>query len=75
MATATRTYIVEGMTCGSCELSVKEEVEELAGVASVETDRSTGRLVVRGEDVDDADVHAAVEEAGYRLAERAPGAG
>ena len=68
MATTERTYIVEGMSCGSCELSVKEEVEELAGVASVEADRSTGRLVVRGEGVDDAAVRAGVEEAGYRLA-------
>ena len=64
MATTERTYIVEGMSCGSCELSV----EELAGVASVEADRGTGRLVVRGEGVDDAAVRAAVEEAGYRLA-------
>lgn len=63
-----KTYTVTGMTCGHCELSVREEVEELAGIESAEADRSTGRLVVRGETVDDASVRAAVAEAGYEVA-------
>lgn len=63
-----KTFIVEGMTCGHCELSVREEVEELAGVQSVEADASTGRVVVRGE-VDEAAVHEAVEAAGFQVAQ------
>lgn len=59
-----RTYHVEGMTCGHCESSVREEVEELAGVESVEVDRASGRLVVRG-NVAEQDVRDAVEAAGY----------
>lgn len=66
-ATAEKSYVVEGMTCGHCELSVREEVEELAGVESAQADRSNGRLVVRGE-VDDAAVRGAVEAAGYKVA-------
>ncbi len=62
-----KTYTVQGMTCGHCELSVREEVEELAGVESAQADRATGRLIVRGE-VDDAAVRAAVEAAGYEVA-------
>lgn len=62
-----KVYVVQGMTCGHCELSVREEVGELAGVESVQADRATGRLTVRG-DVDDAAVGAAVESAGYTLA-------
>jgi len=65
--TPDKTYIVEGMTCGHCELSVREEVEELAGVESAQTDRTTGQLIVRG-DVDDEAVREAVETAGYRVA-------
>jgi len=64
---AEKTYVVDGMTCGHCELSVREEVQELVGVESVQADRTTGRLVVRG-DVDDAAVRMAVEAAGYRVA-------
>lgn len=68
MSTTTeKTYTVEGMTCGHCELSVREEVEELAGVQSVQADRATGRLVVRGEQIDDQAVRGAVEAAGYRV--------
>jgi len=67
--TTEKTYTVEGMTCGHCELSVREEVEELAGVESAQADRRTGRLVVRGEQVDDEAVREAVEAAGYRVAQ------
>ena len=61
-----KTYLVQGMTCGHCELSVREEVEELAGVESAQADRTTGELTVRG-DVDDAAVRDAVKAAGYRV--------
>lgn len=68
MSTGTdRTYTVQGMTCGHCELSVKEEVGEVAGVASVEVDLPTGKVTVRGEGFDDAAVRAAVGEAGYEV--------
>jgi copper chaperone CopZ len=64
--TTERTWSVEGMTCGHCELSVREEVEELPGVESAHADHETGRLVVRGA-VEDAAVRAAVAAAGYRV--------
>lgn len=62
-----KTYTVTGMTCGHCELSVREEVEELVGVEAVDADRTTGRIVVRGEDIDDDAVRSAVAEAGYEV--------
>jgi copper chaperone len=68
MAPTEKTYVVEGMSCGHCELSVTEEVEELAGVDSAQADHAAGSLVVRGEDVDDAAVRDAVAAAGYRVA-------
>jgi copper chaperone CopZ len=59
-------YQVTGMTCGHCEMSVREEVGEIAGVTNIDVSAETGRLVVTGQDeVDDAAVFAAVEEAGY----------
>lgn len=63
---AETSYVLEGMTCGHCELSVQEEVEELAGVESADADHVAGRLVVRGA-VADAAVREAVEAAGYRM--------
>ncbi|WP_066528013.1 heavy-metal-associated domain-containing protein [Corynebacterium bouchesdurhonense] len=65
---AQTTYKVEGMTCGHCELSVQEEIGEISGVTGVKADHTTGDVVVDGEGFSDADVAAAVEEAGYTLA-------
>jgi copper chaperone len=61
-------YAVEGMTCEHCVRSVTEEVAEVPGVAAVEIDLVSGRMVVRGAAVDDAAVRAAVDEAGYAVA-------
>ncbi|GIL37748.1 heavy-metal-associated domain-containing protein [Phycicoccus jejuensis] len=62
---STTEFRVTGMTCGHCEMSVREEVGELPGVQVLEVDASSGRLVVGGDQVDEAQVLAAVEEAGY----------
>ncbi len=66
-STTEQTYVINGMSCGHCELSVREEVEGLRGVESAQADGTTGRLIVRG-DVDDAAVRGAVEAAGFQLA-------
>lgn len=63
---AANEYQVSGMTCGHCELSIREEVSEIAGVEDIQVSAQTGKLVVTGEgEIDDAQVLAAVEEAGY----------
>ncbi|WP_186304337.1 heavy-metal-associated domain-containing protein [Kocuria palustris] len=62
----TAEYQVTGMTCGHCEMSVREEVQEIPGVQGIEVSHETGRLSVSSDQpVDDAAVKAAVEEAGY----------
>lgn len=63
---STTEYQVTGMTCGHCEMSVREEVAEIAGVDGIEVSAQTGKLVVTGAgEIDDAQVLAAVAEAGY----------
>jgi copper ion binding protein len=65
----TRTFTVQGMTCGHCVSSVTEEVQELPGVENVDVVLETGAVTVTSsEPHDDAAVRAAVEEAGYQLA-------
>lgn len=63
-----REYAVTGMTCQHCVASVREEVAEVAGVASVDVTLEDGRLVVEGDGFSDADIRAAVAEAGYEVA-------
>jgi copper chaperone CopZ len=62
-----REYVVTGMTCAHCVMSVTEEVTEVAGVDGVRVDLATGRLTVSGDGFTDAAVKAAVDEAGYRV--------
>lgn len=63
---STITYAVTGMTCGHCELSVREEVSEVAGVEDVEISATTGTLIVTSNGpVDDTQILRAVDEAGY----------
>lgn len=66
----TAEYTVSGMTCGHCVGSVKEEIGQLAGVTDVDVDLATGRVrVTTDAPVSDADIAAAVDEAGYAVTE------
>ena len=63
---ATTTYNVTGMTCGHCENHVREEIEKIAGVTGIEGSHASGKLVITSDaELNDADVVAAVDEAGY----------
>lgn len=62
----THKYQVIGMTCGHCEMSVREEVSEIVGLKDIQVSAQTGRLIVTSEDgIDDVAVLSAVEDAGY----------
>jgi copper chaperone len=60
-----RTYVVEGMSCDHCKVAIRAEVEQVAGVESVDIDLATKLVRIAGEGVDDAAVMAAFDEAGY----------
>ncbi|RAG60757.1 heavy metal transporter [Burkholderia multivorans] len=63
---ASNDYQVTGMTCGHCEMSIREEVSEIPGVQDIQVSAQTGKLNVTAEgEIDDAKVLAAVEEAAY----------
>ena len=63
----TTEYQVTGMTCAHCEHAVSQEVGQISGVQHVEVSAATGRLVVTSDaPVEDEQVLAAVDEAGYR---------
>jgi copper chaperone CopZ len=70
---ATTTYRVSGMTCGHCVSAVTEELTKLDGVTAVDIDLVAGGTspvhVVSDAPLDEADVRAAVDEAGYELAD------
>jgi copper chaperone len=66
-----KTYQVAGMTCGHCVSAVTEEISALAGVADVSVDLAPEALsrvtVTSASPLEDSDVAAAVDEAGYEV--------
>jgi copper chaperone len=66
----TSTYTVAGMTCGHCAQAVTSELTALPGVAEVQVDLGTGSVTVTSAaPLADDQVRAAVDEAGYELAD------
>lgn len=62
------TYSAPGMSCGHCRAAITAEVEQVAGVSSVDVDLDAKRVTVVGEQLDDAAVRAAIDDAGYDVA-------
>lgn len=65
----TKNYRIKGMTCEHCSNAVTEEVSEIDGVTDVTVELDSGIARVSGHDFTDAQVAAAVEEAGYEVLE------
>ncbi|RZU51862.1 copper chaperone CopZ [Krasilnikovia cinnamomea] len=66
----TTTYTVTGMTCGHCVQAVTGELRSLPGVEDVQVDLGTGNVTVTSAQPLTPDtVRAAVDEAGYELAD------
>jgi copper chaperone len=62
------TYSVPAMSCAHCKHAVSSELAHVPGVDAVEVDLDTKLVTVRGRDLDDAALRAAIEEAGYQAA-------
>jgi copper chaperone len=67
-------YYVDGMTCGHCVHAVSEELSALDGVNEVDIDLRPGEAskvtVTSTAPLTDTAVAAAVDEAGYELAQQ-----
>ena len=61
-------YRVPDMSCGHCRQAVSQELLAVKGVDFVEVDLETKLVVVRGNELDDAHLRGAIEEAGYEAA-------
>ena len=58
-------YRVPGMSCGHCTAAVTQELERVDGVETVAVDLETKLVTVRGTALADAELRAAIDEAGY----------
>ena len=62
------TYSVPGVSCEHCRVAITGEVGRVAGVDLVDVDLGARLVTVTGAGFDDADVRAAIDEAGYDVA-------
>jgi copper chaperone len=60
---------VTGMPCTGCEQNVENALETMDGVTRVDADHSGDTAEVVDDAVEDADLHAAVERAGYDVSD------
>jgi copper chaperone len=62
---------VSGMTCDHCVNAVTEELSKISGVTAVDIDLHAGEVspvaITSSNEISDADVAKAVEEAGYSI--------
>ena len=63
--TETITYSVPGVSCGHCQTAITAEVTGVRGVDSVDVDLDTKLVRITGENLDDAALIAAIDDAGY----------
>jgi copper chaperone len=64
----TITYEVRGVHCAHCEAAIKQAIGAIEGVDQVEVDLEKKKVVVRGAALDDAELRAAIDDAGYDVA-------
>ncbi|GAB3291625.1 heavy-metal-associated domain-containing protein [Parasphingorhabdus pacifica] len=65
---STQSFTVEGMTCGHCATSVREELSEAPGVQDVQVTVETGEVVVSGDQpLSKEAATAAITEAGFAI--------
>jgi copper chaperone len=60
---------VPGVTCEHCRTAITKEVGAVAGVESVDVDLEQKVVTVSGLDLDAGAVRAAIDEAGYDVAD------
>ena len=65
----TKTYSVPGMHCSHCEAAVTNELKSVVGVEDVAVDLDTKLVTITGASLEDSELRAAIDEAGYEAEE------
>ena len=65
----TKTIVIKGMHCKSCELLIEDELKNIQGVKAVDISRRTGSATIHyeGKNLNHGDVIHAIKQAGYEL--------
>ena len=66
---AKKTFIVEGMNCENCEARVTRAINDMDGLAAKVNLKKKEVVVSMEREVDDGEIIAAIEKAGYQVSE------
>jgi copper chaperone CopZ len=61
------TYSVPGVSCEHCRTAITQEVSGVRGVEGVEVELDAKIVTVHGTGLNDAELRAAIDEAGYEV--------
>jgi copper chaperone CopZ len=64
----TLSYSVPGVHCDHCRAAIERELSPIPGVSSVTVDLAAKTVTVTGQQLADAAIRAAIDEAGYDVA-------
>ncbi|MFI0433777.1 MAG: heavy-metal-associated domain-containing protein [Candidatus Nanopelagicales bacterium] len=66
---STAVFNVAGMSCQHCVDAITSEVNGVEGVSGVDVDLTAGTVSVTGVELDESALRAAIDEAGYDVAD------
>ena len=66
---ATKTVIVDGMTCDHCKIWVEKSINNIDGAAAKVNLKKKEAIVSLEKDVSDDEIRAVIEKAGYKVRE------
>ncbi len=62
-------FIINGMTCQHCVMSVKKAVDSVSGVSSSEVEVGSAKVAYDENSTDRGAITAAIQNAGYKIVE------
>jgi len=62
-----KTFLVEGMTCNHCRMTVENNMKKMPGVSNATVDLQSGKVSLEGENIDIAEAENIVNGLGYKF--------
>ena len=61
-----QTFMVGGMTCNHCKMTVENNLKKMSGVSDVKIDLQSGKVTVEGENISPSEAEKTITGLGYK---------
>jgi len=62
-----QTFLVGGMTCNHCKMTVENNLRKMSGVSDVRIDLASGKVTVEGDNINSSDAEKTITDLGYKF--------